>query len=100
MRFRVQPLADGCFDRIVHIPPELHDVWIGSAPSVYEGLEFLLGKPHFQCAHRLESAHRSAISKGQLGDFAFLSEMGVLPVFFHWHMEHGRGAGAVDVAVF
>lgn len=51
MRLRIQPLADGGFHRIVHIPPELHDIRIGGAPGIHKGLEFLLGKPHFQSAH-------------------------------------------------
>ena len=95
----VQPLADGGFHCIVHIPPKLHDVRIGGAPGVHQGLQFLLGKTHLQSAHRLESAHRSSVSEGEFGDFAFLPEMGVLPVLFHRHMEHGGGAGAVDIAV-
>ena len=99
VRLCVKPLADGGFHRIVHIPPKLHDVRIGGAPRIHKGLEFLLGKPHFQRAHRLERAHRSAISEGEFGDFAFLPQMCVLSVLFHLHMEHGGGAGAVDIAV-
>ena len=96
----VQPLADGGFHCIVHVPPKLHDVRIGGAPRIHKGLEFLLGKPHLQSAHRLEGAHRSAVAQGQLGNLAFLPQMCVLPVLFHRHMKHGRGAGAVDVTVF
>ena len=99
VRLCVKPLADGGFHRIVHIPPKLHDVRIGGAPRIHKGLEFLLGKPHFQRAHRLERAHRSAISEGEFGDFTFLSQMCVLSVLFHRDMEHGGGAGTVDVAV-
>ena len=72
VRLRVQPLADGGFHGIVHIPPKLHDVRIGGAPRIHKGLEFLLGKTHLQSAHRLEGAHRSAVSEGEFGDFAFL----------------------------
>ena len=99
MRFRVQPLADGGFYGVVHVPPKLYDVRIGGAPRIHKGLEFLLGKTHLQSAHRLEGAYRSAVSQGEFGNLALLPEMGVLPVLFHRHMEHGRGAGAVDIAV-
>lgn len=97
--FRVKPPADGGFRRIVHIPPELHDVRIRGAPCINERLKLLLGKPHLQGAHRLERADRPAIAEGEFGDLAFLPEMGVLVVFLYGNVEHRRCAGAVNIAV-
>ena len=91
-------LADTGFRRIVHRPPKIGDVWVGTAPCAHQRFQFLLWNAHVQCSHRLQRTDRPAVAQGQLRDLAFLPQMTVDTMFFHRNMEHLGGGGAVDVA--
>ena len=44
-------LSDGGFHCGVNIPPEPYDVWVGCAPCIHKGAEFVFGKSHLKSTH-------------------------------------------------
>ena len=53
---------DHGLNRIIYIPPELDDVWVGRAPGIDQRLELFFLKTHLKCTHSLESTDGSAIA--------------------------------------
>lgn len=73
----------------VDIPPELHDALIGFSPRVYQRLKLVLGQSHLQSAHCFERTDGAAVAKCQFRNLAFLPQMAVHAMLFHWNFEHG-----------
>src|SRR5699024_1409527 len=95
---RRDSLSDTVLYCPVYIPPELRDHGIGTAPRIYQRLQFLLGKPHLQRTHGFQCAHRSAVAQGQFRDFSFLTEMSIDAMLLHRNMEHLACRCAVNIA--
>ena len=101
MCFRFGFIDDCLLDGCINGPPECRDIRIGLTPCIDQWLEFGFIKAHLQSPHGLQSTNGAAVSKREFCNFPFLTEVGILTMFFDWYFEHFAGAFAVDIlAVF
>ena len=56
------PLFDGGFHSLIHLPPEIHDVGIGGPSGLDQRSQFFFRDPHIHGPHGLQSAHGAAVS--------------------------------------
>ena len=56
------PLFDGGFHSLIHLPPEIHDVGIGGPPGLDQMSQLLFRDPHIHGPHGLQGTHGAAIA--------------------------------------
>ena len=88
---------DCIFDGRIKVPPESYDIWIGLPPGVYQRLELIFGKPHFEGTHCLQCADTAAVAKSQIRNLTFLTKVTVDAMFLNRYMEHLTGTRTVNV---
>ena len=99
VRFRFRLPPDSVLHRLIHSPPEGHDVGVGLSPRLYQRGQLVFRKAHVERTHRLQSADAAAVAEGQFCDLAALAQVAIDTVLFHGYMKHGGRAGAVDIAI-